>query len=211
MSIQLTLRRHVAIATLVVFTTALTACSTTPEEPPKPMTADVSESVETVEGVPGGVATRTVRIEADAKDIDYEARTVTLVDDSGGELAVSVGPEAVNFDQVDRGDRVTMVYTEETVVSLREVDDLPSDGAGGIAARAPEGEKPEGFVGGVVEMTAVVAGVDLDSHTATLLFPDGSSREVPVRDDVELSPDQVGQEVLIQTTAVVALSVESPE
>lgn len=188
-----------------------TACTTQqPEEPPKPMRADVSESESTIEGVPGGVVIRTASIDATVKSIDYDTRSVTLVDDEGGEVAVNVGPEAINFDEIDRGDRVTLVYTEETVVFLRPIGDLPDDGVSAVSARAMEGEKPQGFAAGVIEMTAVVTGVDLESHTAILLFPDGTSREVPVRDDVELSQDQVGQEVVIQKTAAISLSVEGP-
>ncbi|BES73208.1 hypothetical protein RE428_42260 [Marinobacter nanhaiticus D15-8W] len=164
-----------------------------------------------MEGVPGGVVIRTARIDATVKSIDYDTRSVTLEDDEGGEVAINVGPEAINFDEIDRGDRVTLVYTEETVVYLRPLEDLPDDGVSAVSARAMEGQKPEGFAAGVIEMTAVVTGVDLESHTAILLFPDGTSREVPVRDDVELNQDQVGQEVVIQKTAAISLSVEGPD
>lgn len=199
-----------ALGAIIVAGLISTACSTQSEEPPKPMRADVSQSESTIEGVPGGVVIRTARIDATVKSIDYDIRSMTLVDDEGGEVAVNVGPEAINFDEIDRGDRVTLVYTEETVVYLRPLEDLPGDGVSAVSARAMEGEKPEGFAAGVIEMTAVVTGVDLESHTAILLFSDGTSREVPVRDDVELSQDQVGQEVVIQKTAAISLSVEGP-
>lgn len=199
------------VTCIAVFTGLLAACSTSPEEPAKPMTADVSESVVAEEGVPGGVATRTARIDATVKSIDYDTRTVTLRDDEGGEQTVTIGPEAVNFDQVQKGDWVTVVYTEETVVYLKALDDAAEDGAEAVAGRAEAGNKPEGFAAGTAKVTAIVTGVDLATHSATLQFPDGSSREVRVRDDVELSEDQVGRQVVIQTTAAVALSVEKAE
>ncbi|WP_111494114.1 hypothetical protein [Marinobacter bohaiensis] len=198
-------------ATVACTAILLAACAGTPDEPPKPMTADVEESVVTEPGVPGGIQRRTARISATVKAIDYSERSVTLVDDNGGEKTITIGPEAVNFNQVEKGDQVNVEYAEETVVFLRELGEMANDGAAGLATRAEEGGTPAGFAGATTEITALVTGVDLANHTATLMFPDGTEAEVPVRPDVALSDDQVGREVVIRTTAAVALSVEKQE
>lgn len=60
-------------------------------------------------------------------------------------------------------------------------------------------------------MTAKVTAIDLANHAATLTFPNGESRTVPVRPDVELREDQVGREVVIQKTAAIAIAVDKVE
>ena len=55
--------------------------------------------------------------------------------------------------------------------------------------------------------TAKVTAIDTKAHTATLLFEDGLSRVVPVREDVTLSADQVGKQVVIVETVAVAAEV----
>jgi len=170
---------------------------------------DVDETVATVEGVPGGITRRTVTLVATVADIDYATRQVTLQDDKGNSTTVTVGPEVINFPQVKKGDRVKIAYLEEVVVYLKDKGAPASvDGAMGVAGRAPEGSKPAGMVAGTAEVTAVVTAIDLENHTATLKFPDGSSQVFPVRSDVELSNDQVGREVVIQVTTALAMSVE---
>ncbi|WP_148864236.1 hypothetical protein [Marinobacter fonticola] len=208
MNIKPIFSKHTAGIALIA--SLLAACSTPSEDSTNAMTADVSETVTTVDGVPGGVVTRTARLEATVKAIDYDARRVTLVDDNGTQKTVDIGPDAVNFNQVEKGDRVEIAYVEEMAVYLRGAGAAPEDGLSGAAGRAPEGEKPRGFAAGSVEMTAVVTAVDLAEHTATLQFPDGSSHILPVRDDVELSTDHVGREVVVQSTEAVAVSVEKP-
>lgn len=187
----------------------LSACKQ--EEAPKPLTADVNQTQAIVKGVPGGVQTRTLNLEAKVESIDYTTRQVTLVDQEGGKQTFTVGPEAVNFDKVKTGDEVRLSYQEELVIYLKELDAPSTDGAQVVAARAEGTEKPAGFAAGQIEVTAKVTAIDLANHAATLTFPNGESRTVPVRPDVELREDQVGREVVIQKTAAIAIAVDKVE
>jgi hypothetical protein len=65
-------------------------------------------------------------------------------------------------------------------------------------------------VAGTVQVTARVSAINLRSHTATLLFPDGQTRTIAVRPDVDLTQRHVGEEVVIRYTEAVAISVEKP-
>jgi hypothetical protein len=60
----------------------------------------------------------------------------------------------------------------------------------------------------VAQQTATVTAIDLAQHTATLQFPDGTSKTIAVRPDVDLSKRKVGEQVVIRTTAAVAVSVQ---
>lgn len=73
-----------------------------------------------------------------------------------------------------------------------------------VASLADEGQKPGVLVASRQTTTAKVTAIDTKAHTATLLFEDGLSRVVPVREDVTLSADQVGKQVVIVETVAVA-------
>lgn len=171
------------------------------------LSADVSESVATEHGVPGGVITRTAQVTATVKAIDYATRSVTLADDNG-EQTFKVGPQAVNFDQVQVGDTVTLDFLQEVDVYLHEGEAPAVEGAAVVGARAAKGAMPGAMVAGSAVTTAKVTAIDKEAHSATLEFTDGMSAVVPVRPDVTLSDDQVGKTVVIRETRGVAVSVE---
>lgn len=185
-----------------------------------PLTAQVDESSLTQEGVPGGITTRTATLIATVTAIDYTSRSITLEDKEGGRTSLVVGPEALNFNQIQKGDQVSLLYLEETLIYLKDLRESKTENTSqaegesstasvaAIGMRASQGEKPEGLAAVTADVTAVVTAVDLDAHTATLAFPDGSSQVFPVREDVALSEDQVGREVVIQVTSALAISVE---
>ena len=187
-----------------------TACSPKQEEQAQeaPLDVKVNTTSVNVEGVPGGVTTLTAKLRATVSAIDYEQRTVTLEDEKGAKQTLTIGPEAINFNQVEVGDQVKIAYLQETIIYLNPIDAPPAAGAAAVTIKAPEGSKPDTMVKELAEVTAVVTAVDLEQHTATLQFPDGSLQTVPVRSDVELREDQVGREVIIQVTRAMAISVE---
>lgn len=163
-----------------------------------------------VQGVPGGVITSVTKMTAKVSAIDYKKRNVTLEDDKGNRKTLVIGPEAINFEQVKKGDIVKVAVAEELVVYLREKGAPMSDGPEAMIARAPEGNKPAVMMAGTEEIITKVKAIDLKAHTATLEFPDGSSKTVAVRPDVKLDKSQIGKEVAIRKTAAIALSVEKP-
>ncbi len=164
-----------------------------------------------VEGVPGGVERQVAVIKATVKKINYENRVVKLVDADGNTKSLRIGPDAVNFDQVKQGDQVEIVYAQELLVYLKEKGAPNNDGVESVIERAPEGEKPQAVAAKTAEMTAVVTAVDLANHTATLKFPEGETRVVQVRPDVEVREDHVGREVVFRSTMATAISVTPAE
>jgi len=61
-----------------------------------------------------------------------------------------------------------------------------------------------------VQVTATVTAIDQTNRTATLQFEDGSTKTLPVRDDIDLSQRKVGEKVVFQVTEMIAISVEKP-
>ena len=195
-----------SLALLFAGLLTLTACSTTSPPPP----AKETRSTDIQEGVPGGVIVDTLDVSAKVTAIDTSNRKVTLLGPDGDKFTVKVGPEAVNFDQIRVGDLVNATVTEELVVYLDEEGASAPDGAAGVVALAPKGAQPGGLVAETVQVTATVTAIDQTNRTATLQFEDGSTKTLPVRDDIDLSQRKVGEKVVFQVTEMIAISVEKP-
>jgi len=213
------------LAAPLVFT--FSGCSTTQSQPPPP---SGSSSIVVEEGVAGGTFTQTIEVNAKVTAIHRDSRKATLQDSDGEEFTVTVGPEAVNFDQIQIGDIVKAVVTEELVVSLlpesaahpdgralksfgyidaAEVEPAP-DGSTGIVALAMKGSQPGGLMARTVQVTATVKAIDKVNHKVTLSFKDGSTKTFPVRDDIDLSQHKAGERVVFHATEMIAVSVEKP-
>ena len=175
---------------------ALVSCSSTPSTPPAETTSVASFQ----QGVPGGVVVETHKVTATVTGIDVANRKVTLVTPDGQKTTVTCGPEVVNFGQIRVGDQLKATVAEELAVAMAADAATPSDGAATLVALAPKGAKPGGIVSNTVQVTAKVTAIDLKHHKATLQFPDGTTRTVAVRKDVDLTQRKVGEEVVIRAT-----------
>jgi len=163
-----------------------------------------------VQGFPGGTFVQTRELVATVTAVDKGARKVTLLSADGIRETVRVRPEVANFNQVQIGDRLKIVATEELVVNMVEPGDSANTGSAGLVALAPKGAKPGGVLAETTWLTATVTGVDARSHTATLKFEDGSTRTLRVRGDVDLNESRIGRKVVFSATEMVAISVEKP-
>lgn len=196
----------IAMALPIAALCFLIACTTT--SPPSAPTGDGTVAI--MEGVPGGVIVNTIEVKVKVAAVDTANRKLTLLLPDGEKTTVKVGPEAVNFNQIQTGDLITATLTEETVIYLDEDGAAPADGAAGMVALAPKGAQPSGLVAEAVQVTATVAAIDPVKRTATLRFEDGHTETLPVRDDIDLSQRKVGEKVVFLVTEMIAISVEKP-
>ena len=120
------------------------------------------------------------------------------------------GPEVINFDQIRIGDQVKATVAEQLVVYMAKDNPPASEGEAALVALAPKGAKPGGLMANTVQVIAKVSAIDLKHHKATLRFPDGTTKTVAVRKDVDLTKREVGEEVVIRCTEAVAIVVEKP-
>ena len=169
---------------------------------------EATTTVLMVEGLPGGIITDTLTLDAEVVAINHETRTATLLLPGGEKMPMAVGPDAINFDLIQKGDRVKALVTRQLAIFLGDENAAADDGAGVAAVLAEKGEQPGGVVAGGIRATATVTAIDLEARTATLKFADGESKTVSVRPDVDLSKQKVGAKVVFEVTKMVALSVE---
>jgi len=191
------------LATLPVALLLATSCSSTPE-------GDSRKQVFTMHGVPGQYSIETFKTSATVTGIDVANRKVTVVSKEGKKQVLAVGPEAVNFDQIRVGDQVVVTMAEELVVYMAHEGVASPDGSVGLVARAPKGDKPGVVVAGTAQVTAKVIGLDSKSRKAVLKMPDGTTKTIKVRPDVDLSKRSVGEEVVFRSTDAVAIRIENP-
>ena len=189
------LLRMTRVAVLAAALPLVTACST--------LETDDSKQ-------PGAIVVETVQMTATVKAVDRRNRTVTLAGKNGKRETYKVGKEAVNFDQIKVGDRVTVKVTEALAVFLRPQGTPPSAGEETAVALAPKGAMPGGIVATTSEVTARVVSVDAASHHATLQLPDGRKRTVSVNPSIDLTKVAPGSAVTVQVADALAISVERP-
>jgi hypothetical protein len=192
------------LATMLFPLALCSSCSTTPK------TAEVHQTqvAVTQPGVPGGMTIDTYQSSATVTAIDAGTRSVTVVSPNGATDTFKCGTNVINFDQIHVGDQIRSTLTKEFVVFLRPADEPAMDGRAGVIALPAKGEKPGVAVADTMEVTATVKAIDLQRHEATLLFPDGNTKTVPVRPDVDLTKAKLGQQVVIRSTRTMALLVE---
>lgn len=194
------------IALLFTALCFLIACTTT--SPPPAGTANTTAAI--AEGVPGGVFVNTVEVSVKIIAVDTAKRKLSLLLPNGEKTTVKVGPEVVNFDQIQTGDLVTATLTEETVIYLDEEGAATTGGAAAMVALAPKGAKPGGLVAETIQFSATVTSIDPAKRTATLRLEDGHTETFPVRDDIDLSQRKVGEKVVFWVTEMIAISVKKP-
>ena len=171
-----------------------------------PVEGSIEVTVE--EGVAGLSVVETVDMSAKVIAIDAENRKLKLLRTGGKEITVSVGKEAVNFDQIKVDDMVSVTVAEELIVSVNKQNVSTEEGAAGMIATAPKGEKPGAIIAETVVVTAKVIEIDQDKHTATIQFKDGETKTIAVRDDIDLSKHKIGEQVVFQITKMIAIKVE---
>ena len=163
-----------------------------------------------VDGVPGGVLVDASEMTATVSAVNKAKRKVTLMGSDGQSITAKVGPEAINFDQIEVGDTVTVTMTQTLAIFMGDAESAATDGDAILSTGAPQGEKPGGLIAGGTQATAKVAAIDEQKRTATLEFADGSSETFPVRPDVDLSERKVGEHVVFQVATLVTIDVAAP-
>lgn len=192
---------HKLITRSLLPLTALAAISCTT------ITPETSSSEKIKQGVPGGEFVETSTINATVTAVNSKSRKVSMVTDQGKNFSVKAGPEVVNFPQIRVGDRLKVELTEELVVRMAKPGEKIEDGGETMIGLSTLGSKPGAMRAETYQVTATVVAIDEKDRKATLKFPDGSTKDVAVRKDIDLSKHKTGEKVIIRATEVFAISM----
>lgn len=87
-------------------------------------------------------------------------------------------------------------------------EDVALAGAG--VALAPVGAKPGGVLVETAQVTVKVTDVDAKNHKVTFELPDGTTKKVKAGSKVDLSTVRPGDNVTMQVSEGLAITVEKP-
>jgi hypothetical protein len=160
----------------------------------------------------GGTVVGTAELEAVVENVSYETRELTLKDSTGETATYVVGPIVRNFDQIKKGDKVSMQFEESvTIIDYPGLETEPARGEIVTMEGAPAGEKPAGMIVGTTEVLAEVVAIDHEARTVTLKGPE---RTVTVQvDEAVENFDRVkqGDKVYLRFTEKVVGAVTAKE
>ena len=192
------LTKWAAMAPLLAAILATTACS-------KGMQS--TESVTAVQTPSGAYEVETISTTATVVAINEGSRKVTLQTADGKKTTFKAGPDAVNFAQIQIGDKVNAVVTEEFAVTIYQSGPPPASASGAVVALTPIGAKPGGLVAATDIESATVTAVDAPKHKVTLQFSDGSTKTIKVDKSIDLSNITPGNQIVMQVAEAVAITV----
>ena len=153
-----------------------------------------------------------ITLSATVAAVNQETREVTLKDEDGNELAITVGEEVKNLPQVEVGDQVQVAYYESVNVEVLGPEQAQA-GATAMSAleTAEPGQKPAGAMATELSVVATIDAINKEAETVTLTGPEGNTKTVKVRNPANLEKVAVGDQVMITLTRAVAVDVtEAP-
>jgi len=156
-----------------------------------------TEETTVVETADGAIIVDTFTTTATVTGIDADKREVMLVAPNGRKTTYKAGPDMVNFGQLQVGDQVKAVVTEEVAVAINVSGAIVPVGSGTVAV-APVGAKPAGVLVETAAVTGKVTAVDSAKHRVTFELADGTTKTVKAGKKVDVTILHVGDTVSIQ-------------
>jgi hypothetical protein len=139
--------------------------------------------------------------------IDPVAREVHVTDAQGQTFVFAVGPGAKNFNQLKTSDHVHLKLTRAVAVSISPGNGIRSSTETVAAASAPLGHMPSGSEEHRATIVADVIGVDRKNGLLKVKGPQGDVVEARVRHPELLDNVKKGDQLTLDYTEAVALSV----
>ena len=158
---------------------------------------------------PGAAAAMTlVNVSATVEAVDPATRTVSLKGPKGNVVDVVAGEEVRNFDQIRKGDRLTVRYAEALTLELRKDGRAVGRSDAEAMKRAAPGQKPGGVARRDVTIVADVVNVDAAAKKVSLKGPKGNVVDLNVHDPEQLKLVRKGDKVEATYTQAIAISME---
>ena len=163
----------------------------------------------TVAPVPGGgaVVVETFTSSATVSALNTKDRKVTLQFADGKKTTFKASPDMVNYNQLQVGDQVNAVVTEQAVIWLSKNGGPPASAAEGGALLAPVGAKPGGIAVATMAVTATITAIDAAKGKVTLQFDTGKPQAFKLGKGANLAGVNVGDQVNAVVTEGVAMTV----
>lgn len=162
---------------------------------------------------PAALEAAVVSVTATVKSIDYKTRMITLEKSDGSVVSMEVGPEAIRFNEIKKGDVVEIDAMVSVAMLVQSPDaDIASVDGSNVAIVRNEGKKPSGVAIATDVVTATVVKINAKKRTASLRGPDGMTYDIDVAPDVKnLENVKKGDKVMVKLTRTLAIDVRKPD
>ena len=125
-------------------------------------------AVSAQQGSPGAVLSEAREEIVVVREVNQEARTVTLETPDGKVVTMKVPPEAQNLDQVYVGAKFLVRYLQSIAVFISPAGGAPSADEGTAMELAEKGATPGGVIVNVKQVQARVDAINYDNRTVLL-------------------------------------------
>jgi hypothetical protein len=124
----------------------------------------------------------TIEVNATVRSVDAETRKIVLDNEATGQSEIIIaGPEIVNFDQIEVGDKVKAIYKLGIAARMAMPNEV--DSAIEIDGQAIEGEKPGALTGTAVTLVLEFVSFDPGASVATVKDHTGAEQMIEVETD----------------------------
>ena len=158
--------------------------------------------------VKGQSVTASETVTATVTKINQKTREVTIKTEDGQEHSFIAGDHVKNLAQVNVGDKITAVYTEEVAYEVLSHSKATGVQTTEAAARAKPGETPAAAMAKQVVVTVEVVAIDPAIPSVTFKGPEGNTKTIKVKDPKKLNGVKVGDMVDITYTESLAIKVD---
>ncbi|MDB6122358.1 MAG: hypothetical protein JWQ71_1351 [Pedosphaera sp.] len=157
------------------------------------------------------VAAATANITGTVQRINRITRDVTLKTPDGSIVRLKVGRDLKNFDQLKKGDEVTVNYHQSTAVALAKPGEPMVEGAAEVLIAPEQGKERGATRVRTTQTTEVIQDIDAKKRMVTLKDAEGNIHKVKVDESVgDLNRFKKGDEIVIKSTEAVAIDVSKP-
>lgn len=149
----------------------------------------------------------TLTLNATVTAMDAAKNKITLSSPDGGKSTYKITPGMVDFNTIHVGDEVSAVVSEQVAVYLGSA--RPASDVQGSIIISADGSRT-GIVVETKQVEAVIESIDLKKRKVTFRLPDGTTKKVKARKQVDLTVLNPGDEVTVLLGLGLALSVQHP-
>ncbi len=142
--------------------------------------------------------------------IDKKTRTIFFKNNEGESKFVA-GPEIKNFDQIKKGDRLSVTYKLAVAIELIKTksDGIRSKVETSSETASKPGEKPARTISNTTTIIADIVDVDRTKHLVSVKGPSGKITVVMVKNPQLLADVNVGEQVKVIYFDAMAASISS--
>ncbi len=155
----------------------------------------------------GSVVVAVTQATATVEDIDKDNRILTLKGPEGRVFDVKVGDRVENFDQISKGDEVSVEYLQSVALRLSN-EPAPASEFAQFSEVAPAGERPAAVKAATLQLAATIENIDTEKREVTVRGPKGKTMVLTADSDVNLDRLNEGDQILVTYTEAVALSLK---